>query len=389
MKKRVITLAVLLLSFAVFGGCAENTEQSEEQMPLSEQIVTTETAQTEETAETAAETSVAGKITVEAAEAAVTQREYAEGEEMLIAFLSYLQNGTAVCSPETEAETTYYVPNNYMENEHLLLGFLSYLQKTEPVSGVYYVFDHGNSFDQYDFFYDFKIDGYSYQHRGDGSYNVRLTCSDSTCDLFPNGDSYWYFKPGFFCRYEEKDDIVTNTYETYEKYKDMPNYETISTAFAAACAFPFFEADEEWFKEIRTDISEFDIHNFYHTYNPYLDLTQYADGGVYPDDLRAAIKKLYNITLPENAFDRLRFEEDGRVFAYCGHGGTWGYEALVGYEETESEVKITVNFYGDEMYFYPVVQSEYTFSKNEDGAITLQRVKKNFDRGYTLASGTV
>lgn len=347
MKKRVITLAVLLLSFAVFGGCAKNTEQSEEQMPLSEQIVTTETAQTEETAETAAETSVAGKITVEAAEAAVTQREYAEGEEMLIAFLSYLQNGTQ------------------------------------------YYFEFGNPIDIYDFMDDFTLDSYSYTHRGDGVYDVKLTCSESSSDLFPNGDSYWYFKPGFFCRYEEKDDIVTNTYETYEKYKDMPNYETISTAFAAACAFPFFEADEEWFKEIRTDISEFDIHNFYHTYNPYLDLTQYADGGVYPDDLRAAIKKLYNITLPENAFDRLRFEEDGRVFAYCGHGGTWGYEALVGYEETESEVKITVNFYGDEMYFYPVVQSEYTFSKNEDGAITLQRVKKNFDRGYTLASGTV
>lgn len=357
MGKHFTALTALLIISAAFGGCKSNTEtpSGEATETSAETIMQTETPALTTAVETTAET------------------------------IAETETATA-CSSETEAEETYYVQNNYMEDEHLLLGFLSYLQKTEPASGAYYVFDHGNSFDQYDFFYDFKIDGYSYQHRGDGSYNVKLICSDSACELFPDGESYWYFKPGFFCRYEEKDAIVTNI---YEKYKDMPNYETISTAFGAACVFPFFEADEVWFKEVRNDISEFDIHNFYHTYNPYLDRTQYEDGGVYPDDLRAAIKNLYNITLPENAFDRLRFEEDGRVFVFCGHGGSWMYEALVGYEETESEVKITVNFYGDEMYFYPVVQSEYTFSKNEDGAITLQRVKKNFDRGYTLASGTV
>ena len=275
-----------------------------------------------------------------------------------------------------------------MENESLLRSFISYLRKTEPSNGVHFVFDHGNSFDQYDFMDDFKIDGYSYQHRGNGSYNVKLICSDSTCELFPNGESYWFFEPGRFCRYEEMDDVVTD-YEFYEKYKNYPNYETINTAYGAACDFPFFEADEEWFKEVRTDIPDFSIHNFYHAYNPYLDKTQFADEGVYPDDLRTAIKKLYNITLPEDAFDRLRFEEDGRIFASCGHGGTWGYEALAGYEETESEVKVTVNFYGDEMYFYPVIQSEFTFSKNADGNITLQKVEKIFDKGYRLAIGTV
>ena len=360
MKKiAVILSAALLLGGCSSGGVGEISSENSETFQTTAAMTTAETAAVTTTSETTVTT---------ATETTVTTVE------------------TTVLSETAADETT--VTNPYMENENLLLGFISYLQKTEPPKGAYYVFDHGNSFDQYDFIDDFKIDGYSYQHRGDGSYNVKLICSDSTCDLFPNGESYWFFEPGRFCRYEEKDDVVTN-YEFYEKYKDYPNYETISTAYNAACDFPFFEADEAWFREVRTDISHFAIHNFYHAYNPYLDKTQFADGGVYPDDLRTAIKKLYNITLSENAFDGFRFEEDGRIFVYCGHGGTWGYEALAGYEETESEVRVTVNFYGDEMYFYPVIQSEFTFSKNADGNITLQNVEKIFDRGYGLAIGTV
>lgn len=353
-------MAVLLL----LCGCEKSTE------------VPSEISETAVQAVTAAEVTTTSETTVTtAAETTVTTAE------------------TTVPTETTAEETTAAKPK-YMENENLLLGFLSYLQKTEPPKGAFYVFDHGNSFDQYDFIDEFKIDGYSYQHRGDGSYNVKLICSDSTCDLFPNGESYWFFEPGRFCRYEEKDDAVTN-HEFYEKYKDYPNYETISTAFNAARDFSVgaeynetvFEADAEWFSKVHDS----DVHWFYHSYNPYL--TKYEDGGVYPDDFRKAIKKLYNITIPDDAFDylyeRSLVDENGRIFSYCGHGGTWFYEALAGYEETETEIKATLNFYGDEMYFYPVIQAEYTFSKNGDGSITLQKVEKIFDRGYRLASGTV
>ncbi|MDE6596885.1 MAG: hypothetical protein K2K44_12865, partial [Oscillospiraceae bacterium] len=354
---------VILLAALLLGGCgsngdgeiqSENTETSQTETATSTAGTETVTTTSKMTVTTAAETTVmAAETTVQA---------------------------------ETSAEETTSVKPKYMENESLLIGFLSYLRKTEPPNEVHFVFDHGNSFDQYDFMDDFKIDGYSYQHRGDGSYNVKLICSDSTCDLFPDGESYCFFGQGRFCRYEEKDDVVTD-YEFYEKYKDYPNYETISTAFDAARTFSFstdvFEADETWFNEVQAA----DTHWLYHSYNPYL--TMYEDGGVYPDDFRAAVKKLYNITLPEDAFGYHRIDENGRIFASCGHGGTWRYEALAGYEETESEVKVTVNFYGDEMYFYPVIQSEFTFSKNADGNITLQKVEKIFDRDYRLAIGTV
>lgn len=108
---------------------------------------------------------------------------------------------------------------------------------------------------------------------------------------------------------------------------------------------------------------------------------------MYPDEFIEAIEKLYNITLPENR--NYKTDENGRIYAYCGHGGTWYYTSLAGYEETESTVKVTVNFYGDELYFYPVAQSDYSFSKNEDGTVTLQKVENIFDRGYELAVGTI
>ena len=78
-------------------------------------------------------------------------------------------------------------------------------------------------------------------------------------------------------------------------------------------------------------------------------------------------------------------EETGFMRKNCGHGGGFLYNELTGYEETDSEVKVTVDYYGDSLYFYPTLQSEYTFSKNEDGSITLQRVEKIFDRGYDIA----
>lgn len=360
MKKFFIAMAVLLL----LCGCEKDTETTAE---ISETSLSVTTAkETETVAETTSEAEVtaAEKTAVTAVETTVPE--------------------------ETEAEETA-AKFEYMKNENLLLGFLAYLQKTEPSNGVYYVFDHGNSFDQYDFFYDFKIDGYSYQHRGDGSYNVRLTCSDSTCDLFPNGDSYWYFKPGKFCRYEELDEIVPD-FEFYDKFKDMPNYETISTAFWAACCFTEAaeydsitkEADSEWFAQVHRP----NVHWFYHN-SPYIDSIIHEDYSVYPDDLRAVIKNLYNITMPEDVFDNLRFEENGSIFSYCGHGGSWYYNAIAGYDDRENEISVTVNFYGDEMYFYPVVQSEYTFSKNDDGNITLQNVEKIFDNGYEPASGSI
>ena len=41
------------------------------------------------------------------------------------------------------------------------------------------------------------------------------------------------------------------------------------------------------------------------------------------------------------------------------------------------------------LYFYPVLEVEYTFTKNADGTITLQGAEKIFDKGNELACGTV
>ena len=97
---------------------------------------------------------------------------------------------------------------------------------------------------------------------------------------------------------------------------------------------------------------------------------------------------MYNINMTAEQAQSMT-DETGFMRRSCGHGGSWLYHELAGYEEMGAEVKVTVNYYGDSLYFCPTIQSKYTFSKNEDGSITLQKVEKIFDRGYGLASGTV
>ncbi|MCM1382469.1 MAG: hypothetical protein NC085_08565, partial [Muribaculaceae bacterium] len=281
----------------------------------------------------------------------------------------------------TTEETTTVTEREYMQGEERLLGFLSYLQHKGFADSEHYFYFDGADFSQYGFMDDFTLDGYSYTHRENGGYDVTLTCSDSTCEMFPNGNSYWVFGDGFFPA--ERESRIIAPHDIY----NMENItEQLKTAFYAAVDFSLctnaFEADENWF----ANYTEADLHSFYHAYNPYME--QDGVGGVYPEEYIRAVKKLYNITVRLESFERLP-KKDGKVYSGCGHGWCWLYYNFTGYEETDSEIKILVDYYGDSMYFYPVIESEYTFSKNDDGTITLQKVEKIFDTGYLPAGGSV
>lgn len=288
-----------------------------------------------------------------------------------------------------EAEKTADTAVEYTPDEEMLISFLSYLQNGGDGWGGYtnvYLDIFGN----YDFMQDLKIDSYSYEHRGDGVYDVKLTCSESTCDMFPDGDSYWYADTRFgnfvFSPAEKEDKIVIST--------DMLDPDE-QPAYRAAYSFTLctgaFEADEEWFENY-TDI---DVHWFYHSYNPYVVMYEYdeetGESTVYdvtPEEFAAAVNKLYSINMTAEQA-ALMADGSGFMIKDCAHGGSWLYESYEGYYETDTEIKVRIDYYGDELYFYPVIGSEYTFSKNEDGTITLQRVEKIFERGYTPASGSI
>ena len=345
--------AGMLLAAALLCGCNSNnttnvdTPESETVLSLTEASETSAAiTETEAVSETVTETETAAETVTETDSA---EPEYLPDEEAIISFLSYLQNG----GDEWGYRATYV--------------------------------------SRYDFLNDFKLDSYSYEHRGDGIYDITLTCSESTCEMFPDGDSCWYANTNWygnfiFCPAEKESQI--------RSYDDMINAEEpLKTAYFAACDFSSytdeFEADEEWFENYTNANANnfYHAHNFYHAYNPYME-KDYYDGVTVEEQIRAT-KQLYNITIPESAFDDVLKSEDGKVFPACGHGGSWYYDNFVGYEETDSEIKVRVDYYGDEIYFYPVIESEYTFSKNEDGTITLQKVEKIFDRGYKPARGSV
>lgn len=369
MKKIAVILSALLL----LGGCSSGDVG---EIP-SENSETFQTTAAMTTAETTAVTTTSETTVTTATETTVTTVE------------------TTVLSETAAEETT--VTNPYMENEEYLIGFLSYLQHKGFVESEknYFAFEQGNSFDQYDFMDDFKIDDYSYEHRGGGVYDVKLTCSDSTCELFPNGESNWVYGRGFFpAEREEKMQFSKDMLDMFDM-RDMKD--PLKTAFYAAVDFSFytkaFEADEEFFE----DFTIHSPHGFYHAYNPYMEKDELT-GGVYPEEQIRAVKLLYNVSIPIESFDYLKGDTDDgftytteneKVFSRCWHGAGWNYYTFAGYDENDDEIMVLVDYYGDEMYFYPVIESEYTFSKNADGSLTLQKVEKIFDKGYKLASGSV
>lgn len=363
--KKIFAVTAAIAVCLTFISCGGNNSTPEDTFAIEQYVKqASETAQTEVTASVTTE-----KIT----EVTTAEKTFAATEETTV----------------TEQE--------YMENEEYLIGFLSYLQHKGFVEGEknYFAFEQGNSFDQYDFMDDFKIDGYSYEHRGGGVYDVKLTCSESTCELFPNGDSYWVYGRGFFpAEREEKMQFSKDMLDIFDT-RDMKD--TLKTAFYAAVDFSFytktFEADKEWFE----NYTKAGVHGFYHAYNPYMEKDELTES-VYPEEQIRAVKLLYNISIPIESFDYLKGDtndgfsytnENERVFSRCWHGAGWNYYTFAGYEENDDEITVLVDYYGDEMYFYPVIESEYTFSKNEDGSITLQQVEKIFDKGYKLASGSV
>ena len=286
---------------------------------------------------------------------------------------------TTLETAETEADEqlAFTITAEEIEyEEQRVRAFAEFLESGGEKEFTYY--EQGYRIDVYDFMKGFRADKCSYTKREDGNYDLVITCSESANEMFPEGDSYWIFGEGLF--YPAEESRIIYLYEG--DYS-----ESLKTAYGAAWTFSLYtdvyEADGTWFDTYK----HMSPHDFFH-YNPYME-TDENDGSVAIEEHIRATKQLYNLNIPESAFDGVLMNEDGKVFPNCAHGGTWNYTSLKAYEETDSELKVTVDFYGDELYFYPVIESEYTFSKNEDGTITLQRVEKLFDRGYAPAAGCV
>ncbi len=278
-------------------------------------------------------------------------------------------------------ENDYFVTENAVEEdigsyEQQFIDFMNSivensLDKSYPYIGFY------------DFWEDTVIDSYTYSSTYDRSgFKVTVSCSQSSCEIIPVGTSEWYYS------YYEKFipwDSIQRFYHSYYYFEKPNDY---FSAYNAARYFTFmsdlFEADIETIKSCKPD-----SHMLFHAFNPYYTLVN--DEGpcdVTPEEFIAATKKLYNIDVTEEYMSDF-IGDDGFMTTDCGHGAGWNLEILKSYTETDSEIRVTIDYYGDYYYFYPVIESEYTFSKNEDGTITLQNIEKIFDRGYEVASDAV
>lgn len=313
--------------------------------------------------------------------------------------LAGLAESKAETSEASETEENAVPEQENTEGEELLLRFLERLQTGEGK------FEQGelgydDPFEVYGFMDNITLDDYSYKYKGDGIYDVTLNCSDSGNDMIPVGVSDWVFNSTYLTCFipaerEENRNTTTSFGDPDYDGKDSLMYSAYEAAVDFSMYAGAYEADSEWFESFDISNGEYSaeqyVHWLYHAYNPYFTVYDYEkDEGydVTPEEFAAAVKKLYNINMTTEQA-QLMADETGFIRKICGHGKSWLYHELAGYGETDDEVNVTVNYYGDSLYFCPVIQSEYTFSKNEDETITLQKVEKIFDKGYGLASGTI
>lgn len=302
-----------------------------------------------------------------------------------------LAENTAATSETTSAEEENAENEAENEGEEMVLTFIECL-KTGRSNFEHGELGYGDPFEVYDFWDDFTLDAYSFDYRGDGIYDVTLTCSDSNCEMFPNGVSEWVFNSTYqTCFIPAEREENHNTTMSFSDPDFDGKDSTLYSSYYAAMNFSLytgaFEADSEWFENY-TDVN---VHGFFHAYNPYFTVNDYENGVDYdvtPEEFAAAVKKMYNVNMTVEQAQSMT-DETGFLRKDCAHGGSWLYDELAGFEETEDEVKVTVNYYGDSLYFYPTIQSEYTFSKNDDDTITLQNVEKIFDNGYEPAGGAI
>jgi hypothetical protein len=280
--------------------------------------------------------------------------------------------------------------SEYESNKASLIEFLDNIKKGDNKA----VSEAMNA--NYDFFDDFTLDSYTFtladkqMNDYDTSFEVTLNISSSSCDLFPDGESKWRITVG-----PGVDGVVHEFYSLDKADETKYESELLDTAYDYAYEFShatgIFDGDKDYIQSY--DDKSLSIEKLYlsieHQYND--------DGSMKKElisDILSEIKKRYNLTITEEAFREYYIDSmniiDGDYFTYKdGHGESWTYQTVKSFEENDSSVKITLDYYGDGVYLFVVRTVEYTFDKNSDGSITLNSVKTIFDNGYELAVGAV
>ena len=358
-NSKKIKTALALFTALLMAGCSQNTSEAQETSKVTTVSTTTKSAETTKQPE----------------------QESQESQESAV-----------------QAETMQEIPNAEAHADNTLIVSLLEDIKNGDNKAVCMAMDAN-----YDFFDDITLESYTYSLTSDqlneytNSYDVTLNINSSKSDLFPQGESKWRITTGpdamgTVCEFfplDKADEIrEKNDLSVYkEEYADNLKAIALDQANQFSHATGIFDGDKEFIENYECDLGQ--IHLLYHSIP-----IEYTDSGAKPDlvsDILAEFKNRYNLSVSEEAF-RKQFGDmiEGDYFTgNCGHGGSWTYQNVKSFEETGSNVKITLDYYGDCAYFLAVKEVEYTFDKNSDVSITVNSVKTISDNGYEMATGSV
>lgn len=311
-----------------------------------------------------------------ATETAPTEPSFSETEQL------YPENDET--SDNTESIT------DFSDNERILIDLLNSIKDGEGANAICA---------DYDFFDDFTLNDYSYVKAGDAEYgekfDVTFNISGSSTEYFPDGTSLWriciepdaasYISEFFpLDVLEEREELIDKTDELF-LYSDGTLHQAAMSAVNFTKCTNLYEADESSLAAL----DNVNIHSIYHALpvNPCDENSRCT-----PQKLADAINDTFGMSITaekvEETFSDILV--DGELdFSGDGHGGSWLYPLMTAYEETDSELIIDIDYYGDTGYFICAKSCEYTLELRDDGGFKLKSIVNTYDSGYPVAVGSI
>lgn len=294
---------------------------------------------------------------------------------------------SSVDNTQATAGTILELTEEDKANEELLLTFLTSLENGTASSEI------GAT---YDFINRIKLDSYNYTLAANKpdygtAFDVTFNVSKSDTATIPVGESAWriVISPdisgyvSLFCPIENEATMKDSIWHSIYNPQEVSD-------IACKAAVEFSKA---------TGIYSGDFSN-YGTLEQasirmlYQALPYQADGEKdTASSIADKIKKFYNLDVDskvvEKALERETDESGNITWGAYGQGGTFMYTTAKVIKEDASGVQVEITYYGDTAYFAPAITATYSFSYNEDQTLHLESVETVTDYGYKPALGAV
>lgn len=251
----------------------------------------------------------------------------------------------------------------------------------------------------YDFFKDIDIESYEAKNILSEAdmrvFEVTLSITKSSHELFPVGESKWILKTGSAedsaMRLFVPEGSNVNPIDYYSEHSKVVKFcERFSTEFGCFGTYTDFKkvfTDTESLKAI--DYLASSLCRFLPEVEEYEDDTDDFGYGIPRKWLEEKAEKVLCITGVDLRESKLYIAENDTIEPGF-LGANWDYCALVSeeYDEKSRLHTVVIDYYADCVFLVKAKTVKYTVRENEDKSLRLLSTENLYDSGYEVAGGT-